>query len=174
LKTLYLLRHAKSARARGWEDDFERALAPRGRRDASAVGVLMRGEGRIPSLALVSTARRAAETWRLVSSELGAEIAAIAEEKLYLAAPESLFEMVIAVPDHHDSVLIVGHNPGLHQHAPVLIGEGAPDDVARLDQDYPPGALTEIRFDIVGWSDLRPESGRLERLVFPGDRDDGG
>jgi phosphohistidine phosphatase len=174
LKTLYLLRHAKSTHSSGRENDFERALTKGGRRVAHTVGAWMRDHDRVPALAIYSTAHRAAETWRLVSSALGAEIAGIAEEKLYLAAPESVFEMVIAVPDHHASVLIVGHNPGLHQLALVMAGAGAPDDVARLDQDYPPGALTEIRFDIDSWSDLRPESGRLERLVFPRDLGDGG
>lgn len=169
MKTLYLLRHAKSARARGWEDDFERALAPRGRRDASAVGVLMRGEGRIPSLALVSTARRAAETWRLIASELGTGVREIAEDSLYLAAAEQMFRAITTTADDHGSLLIIGHNPGLHDLARGLVRDGPPDDIARLRKGYPTCALSEIRFDIDSWSELRPETGQLGRLIFPRD-----
>ncbi len=136
------------------------------------IGAWMRDHDRVPAFAIHSTARRAAETLRLISSELGAEIAGTAEETLYLAAPEHVFETVISVPDRHESVLIIGHNPGLHQLARVLVRDGSPDDIARLEKGYPAGALAEFRFDIDRWSDLRPETGRLERLVFPDDLGD--
>ncbi len=174
LKTLFLLRHASSKHSTDRDNDFERGLTDGGGRAARAIGGWMRDHDRIPALAVHSTARRAAETWKLVSSELGAEIAGIAEEKLYLCAPEHVFEIIIPIPDSHQSVLIVGHNPGLHQLALVLVGDGSPDDIARLEKGYPPCALTEIWFEIDSWSELRPESGRLERLVFPRDLDDGG
>ncbi len=172
MKTLFLLRHAKSKRSPGWEDDFERALTERGRRAALAIGALMRDQDRVPSLAIHSAARRAAETWRLVSSELRAEIPAIADDDSYLAAPEHLLTTVTSTPDSHASMLIVGHNPGLHDLALILVGDGSREDIARLRRGYPTGALTEIHFDIDRWSELRPESGRLEWLVFPRDLQD--
>ncbi len=174
MKTLSLLRHADSKRSRGGETDIDRALAERGRRAASAIGAWMRNERRIPSVVLHSTARRAVETWRLVAPKLGAEIPEIADDTLYLAAPGHLFKTAAAVPDGHASVLIVGHNPGLHELALALVGDGAGGEVARLRQSYPAGALAEIRLAIDRWSDLRPASGRLERLVLPSDLEDGG
>jgi phosphohistidine phosphatase len=167
-----LLRHAKSSRSPGWENDCDRPLAERGLRDAPAIGALMREEGRIPSLALHSTARRAVETWRLVAAELGAEVSGIADETLYLAAPQHLLKTVTSAADSHASMLIVGHNPGLHDLALALIGDGSSGDMARLGDSYPTGALAEIRFDVERWSDLRPASGRLERLVFPREMND--
>ncbi len=161
-----------SKRSSGWDNDFERALTERGRRAASAIGSLMRDQDRVPSLAIHSAAHRAAETWRLVSTELGAEIPAIADDALYLAAPQRLFTTVTSTPDQHASVLIVGHNPGLHDFALVLVRDGSREDKARLRRGYPAGALTEIHFDVDGWSELRPESGRLEWLVFPRDLQD--
>lgn len=171
MKTLYLLRHAKSDQPSGRMDDLERALDDRGRRAAPAIGALMRREGRIPDLALHSTARRAVETWRLVAPELGADITEIADQTLYLAAPEHLFTTVTSAPDRHASVLIVGHNPGLHELALILVGDGPAGDIARLHEGYPTGALAEIRFGVDRWSRLGAKSGRLERLVFPRDLD---
>ncbi len=161
-----------SKRSPVWDDDFERALTERGRRTALAIGALMRDHGRVPSLAIFSAARRAAETWRLISPELGAEVPAIADDALYLAAPEHLFTTVTSTPDSHASMLIVGHNPGLHDLALILVSDGSREDIARLRRGYPAGALTEFHFDVDRWSELRPKSGRLEWLVFPRDLQD--
>ncbi len=171
MKTLYLLRHAKSGSPSSRMDDFERALDDRGRLAAPAIGAWMRREGRVPGLAYHSTARRAVETWRLVAPELGAEITGIADETLYLATPEQLFTTVTSAPDGHASVLIVGHNPGLHEFALGLVGDGPDGEIARLREGYPVGALAEIRFDVDRWSVIGAKSGRLERLVFPRDLD---
>ena len=93
----------------------------------------------------------------------------ISDDTLYLASPQQLFATVTSTPEQHASVLIVGHNPGLHDLALVLIREGAREDIARLRRGYPAGALSEIQFDVDRWPDLRPETGRLEWLVFPRD-----
>ena len=156
-------------RLSGWENDFERALTDPGRRAASTIGALMRDHNRAPSLAIHSAAYRTSETWRLVLSELGVEIPSIADHGLYLAAPEYHFSAVSLAPDQHECVLFVGHNPGLHEFALVLLRDGPQEDVARLRQGYPAGALVEFQFAIDRWSDLRPRSGRLEWLVFPCD-----
>ena len=156
-------------RLSGWENDFERALTDPGRRVASTIGALMRDYNRAPSLAIHSAAYRTSETWRLVLSEFSVEIPSIADYALYLAAPEYLFTAVTSTPDQHECVLFVGHNPGLHEFALILLRDGSQEDVARLRQGYPAGALVEFQFEIDRWSDLRPGSGRLEWLVFPRD-----
>ncbi len=161
-----------SKRSSVWDNDFERALTERGRRAAMAIGALMHDQDRVPSLAIHSAARRAVETWRLIAPELRADIPAIAEDTLYLAAPEHLFTTVTSTPDSHASMLIVGHNPGLHDLALILVRDGSREDIARLRRGYPAGALTEFHFDVDRWSELRPESGRLEWLVFPRDLQD--
>ncbi len=161
-----------SKRSSVWDNDFERALTERGRRAAMAIGALMHDHGRVPSLAIHSAARRAVETWRLIAPELRADIPAIAEDTLYLAAPEHLFTTVTSTPDSHASMLIVGHNPGLHDLALILVRDGSRETIARLRRGYPAGALTEFHFDVDRWSELRPDSGRLEWLVFPRDLQD--
>ena len=129
----------------------------------------MRDHDREPSLAIHSAAHRTSETWRLVSSELGVEIPSIADYALYLADPEYIFTAVTSTPDQHECVLFVGHNPGLHDFALVLVRDGSLEDVARLRRGYPAGALIEFQFEMDRWSDLRLGSGRLEWLVFPRD-----
>ena len=151
----------------GWDNDSERALTDRGREAASEIGAMMRDQGRVPSLTMHSTARRATETWRLMAPELGVEVPAIADDTLYLASPQNLFATITSTPEPLASVLIVGHNPGLHELALVLVRHGAPGDIAQLRSGYPTGALTEIQFGADHWSDLRPETGRLEWIAFP-------
>jgi len=156
-------------RLSGRENDFERALTDPGQRAASTIGALMRDHDCAPSLAIHSAAYRTSETWRLVLSELDVEIPSIADDALYLATPEYLFTFVTSTSDQHKCVLLVGHNPGLHDFALILLRDGSQGDVARLRQGYPAGALVEFQFEIDRWSDLRPRSGRLEWLVFPRD-----
>jgi phosphohistidine phosphatase len=167
LKTLFLLRHAESQGASGWDNDFDRPLTERGRKDATEIGASLRDQGRIPSLVMHSSARRATETWQRIAPELGVEVPAVADESLYLAAPRQLFATITSTPEPHESLLIVGHNPGLHELALVLARHGASEDLDRLRAGYPAGALSEIRFGAARWSDLRPKTGHLEWIAFP-------
>ena len=112
MKTIYLLRHAKSS----WDDsslpDHDRPLNGRGRSAAPRVGAHMRAEGYLPDLVLCSTATRTRLTLEGVLSELEVEPAIEFEEELYLAAPSEMLDLVRSVPDTVESVLLVGHNPG--------------------------------------------------------------
>lgn len=108
----------------------------------------------------------------MLAPELRADVTDVADETLYLAAPERLFKTAAGAPDEHPSVMIVSHNPGLHEFAMLLVRDGSADDLRRLGERYPTGALSELRFDIDRWSDLQPRSGRLASLVFPRDLPD--
>ena len=167
MRTLYLLRHAKS----DWGDpglaDFDRPLAPRGRRAAPAVARWMKANGRVPDYVLCSTARRAAETWSLVSEALGRDADAEMSEDLYHASPQRLFALARALPDRCRAALMIGHNPGFHMLAAALAGEGPDDLLRRLATAYPTGALAGIGFDAASWSEIAPGSGRLACFVRP-------
>ena len=167
MRTLYLLRHAKS----DWGDpglgDFDRPLAARGRRAAPAVAGWMRDNGCAPGYVLCSTARRAAETWALVADVLESAPEVETTGELYHAAPAGLFALARALPDRHDSAMMVGHNPGFHLLACALAGEG-PDDLLRLlAAGYPTAALAGIAFDAASWSEIAPGAGRLICFVRP-------
>ncbi len=132
MKTLYLLRHAKSS----WTDaglaDFKRPLNERGLMAAALMGELMARNGYHPAVILSSPATRAKMTARLVkeSGRLDAEIQF--EERIYEASPHDLREVVSEIDDAHASTIIVGHNPGIESFIGYLTGQIEPVPTAAL------------------------------------------
>ena len=127
----------------------------------------MRDNGCVPGFVLCSAARRAAETWALVAEVLESAAEVETTDDLYHAAPAGLFALARALPDRHESAMMVGHNPGFHLLACALAGEG-PDDLLRLlAAGYPTTALAGIEFDAASWAELRPGAGRLTCFVRP-------
>ena len=167
MRRLYLLRHAKSDWGDPGRRDFERPLAPRGKRAAPAVAQWMNANGCAPGYVLCSTARRAAETWALVAGVLESAPEVATAEELYHAAPAGLFALAQALPDRHDSAMMVGHNPGFHLLASALAGEGPDDLMQQLAAGYPTAALAGIEFDAASWSEIAPGAGRLTCFVRP-------
>src|SRR5215468_6012499 len=122
-RTLYLLRHAKSS----WDDpalaDHERALAPRGRRDAALVGEHLRSLGVEPQLVLCSSSVRTRETLELVLPATGGPTVSF-EDGLYGASSDVLLARVRRVPDDVGSLMLIGHNPGMQDLAVTLASTG--------------------------------------------------
>jgi phosphohistidine phosphatase len=163
VKTLYLMRHAKSS----WDDpdldDFDRPLNRRGKRDAPEMGARLRERGVSPDLFLSSPARRALTTARTVAREIGYERSAIAtDERLYLASPGLLLDIVRDQEDRLASIILFGHNPGFTQLAGILTGE-------RI-ANVPTCGFAEIELTGPGWSSANPEAGRLVLFDFPKNR----
>ena len=171
MKRLYLLRHAKSDWADPDRVDADRPLSPRGRRAAPALGRYMRREGLIPAFALSSTARRAEETWELLAPALKAEVRLETSHKLYLASPSRLLKTVQGVTDKSESVVIVGHNPGLQALALELVGSGEMAARTRLATKFPTGGLAVFDFPVEHWADIGAGMGKLYRFVVPRDLD---
>lgn len=122
MKTLILLRHAKSSWD-GGEEDHDRPLAKRGRRQAPEAGAWLAENLTGIELAVVSTAARARETWELASGELTLAPAVRFDENAYAAWGETLRDLVRGLPEEHDTVVLVGHNPGLEDLVEMLSGE---------------------------------------------------
>src|SRR6185503_13458937 len=168
MKTLTLLRHAKS----GWDDptlsDFARPLNARGRGAARAMGQEMRALGLAWDLVLASPAARVAETIQGLAESYG-PVAPVYDETIYLASLETLLGIVRATDDGCAALLIVGHNPGMERLA-LLLSRGGPlhDEVALK---YPTGALAEIAFPVDHWRDVGESSGTLARFLRPRDLD---
>jgi len=176
MKTLYLLRHAKSS----WKDesltDFQRPLAPRGKRAAPAMGAFMAREGHVPDRILCSAARRALDTWDLVEEEmeeaLGRELTAEIREDLYHASPESLLAILRDLPDSLTSVLMVGHNPTMEDLASALAGGGDEEALATMHRKYPTGALAILHLPVDRWGEIRQGRAHLHAFVRPRDLGD--
>lgn len=165
MKTLFLLRHAKSDYPAGVRD-FDRPLNPRGRAAALAMGRELRRLGLAADHILASPAARVMETLALVSDGYGGRMAVDYREELYLAAPEVLLAFVGGTDDAHDRLLVVGHNPGLLQLALQLAAAGPAHDA--ILAKYPTGALTEIALPADRWPDVG-ETGRIVRFLRPRD-----
>ena len=164
---LLILRHAKSSWAEPGASDHDRPLNRRGEEAAPRIGAYLRRHELIPDGVLCSTARRARATWDLVAAEAPTAPAATYESRLYDASPRTLLDVFRHAPADARSVLVVGHNPGLHEVATLLIAAGDLDDRERLREKLPTGGLVVIDFTIADWAKLHARSGRLERFVVP-------
>ena len=169
VKTIYLLRHAKSS----WDDaslpDFHRPLAPRGRKAAPRVGDYMARHGLLPDRVLCSAARRAVETWQALSSVLGDHAAVEFREDIYHATPGDLLDAVRSLPPEVESVLLIGHNPTFEDLALALAGSGEEKALQELDRKYPTGAMAILDFPVQDWGEVREGTGWLRAFVRPRD-----
>ncbi len=170
MKSLTLLRHAKSA----WGDpalaDFDRPLNGRGRRAARAIGRAMRTHGLRFDRVLASPAARIRETLENVAKSYGT-IDTRFDERIYLASPETLLKLVRDTPDTVESLLIVGHSPGLPMLAQRLTRHDAGGLRAQLGEKYPTAALAEIALPVEHWRGVADGIGMLERFIRPRDLD---
>jgi phosphohistidine phosphatase len=160
---LYLLRHAKSSWAEPTLADRERPLAPRGRRDAKRIAEHLRQIGCEPELVLCSTAVRTSETLELVRPSLGTSTVML-EDELYAASWDHLLARIRLVPDAVASVMLIGHNPGMHELALALASTG--DALERLEAKFPTAALATLAF-AKSWSRLAPAEAKLAAYVVP-------
>ncbi len=169
---LLLLRHAKASAVEAGGADRDRPLSPDGQRRAAAMGRAMRDLGLAPDLVLVSPARRTMQT--LEALEPWDETPLIEPlDPLYLATQAQMLAAVNAVAETVRSVLVIGHNPGLHDLAAALSG-GQPADrdaARRLAENFPTAALAE--FAVAGpWWQLGAGRARLMRFTTPRDLDE--
>jgi phosphohistidine phosphatase len=165
-RRLLLLRHAKSA----WPDgvaDHDRPLADRGLKAAPRMGAYIAAKGLVPDLALVSTARRTQQTWEKVAGELPPSIEQRDLDDLYEAPAARLAALLHAMDPSVRTLLLIGHNPGFHDLALGLVGNGDRESRTRLQEKFPTGALVVIDFEAHFWDDVRPRSGVLKRFVTP-------
>ena len=169
MRTLLLLRHAKSS----WENaglaDVDRPLAPRGRRVAPLMARRMVEQGWVPDLVLCSQALRVRQTWQLMAPLLGEAIPCKTLRSLYPGAPSRLLMALHRAPPEAGTLLLIGHNPGLEMLATDLCGRGSEQALARMSAKFPTAGLAVIRFDGDDWSDLASGGGRLEAFVRPKD-----
>ncbi len=162
---LWLLRHAKSS----WDDpaldDGDRPLAPRGERAADRMRAYLDAETVRPALVLSSSAVRARQTLARVLPALGPDLEVRIEPRLYVFSADPLLDRLREVPENLASVMVVGHNPALHDLAVMLATRG--DRLDDLTRKFPTAALAEIRTPSDSWRELGDEPAELTRFVVP-------
>jgi phosphohistidine phosphatase len=166
VKRIYVLRHAKSS----WKDaslaDHDRPLAGRGRRAAKAMRAHLRAEHIDPDLVLCSTAARARETLARIEPALGRQEVKV-ERALYGASADALITRLRRLPAKCDSVLLIGHNPGLQDLVLTLSLAGPERDAVAVK--FPTAALATLEAPIDGWRELKPGATELSAFVRPRD-----
>lgn len=163
MKTLLLLRHAKSSWDTPGMPDYDRPLAARGERDAPKVGKAFRSSGVELDLIVSSTARRARETAEHFASAAGYSGPIEYADEIYEASVSGLLGVVRRLPDEADTALLVGHNPGFEDLLSVLCGrDGAP---ARFR--VPTATLACVELDGASWAGVGQGAGTLQWMIVP-------
>ena len=164
-RTVILLRHGKSS----WSDstlaDIDRPLAPRGERASRKLAKYIRRKKIQPALVLCSPSLRTRQTLEAVESSLGKRCAVEVVPELYAASEQELLERLQALPESARSVMLIGHNPGLHNLALVLASRGA--DLPQLEKKFPTGALATLVVRSESWAALSPGEAELVEYLLP-------
>jgi phosphohistidine phosphatase len=160
MKTLFLLRHAKSS----WKDeslpDFERPLNRRGQRAAATIGEYLRSRDVAPDLVLSSPAVRARETITLVKKAAQWTTEVRYDQRIYEASATRLAEIVSQIENDRKLVMMVGHNPGMEELLLLLTG---------ITERLRTASVAKITLKTSKWATATEKTGRLEWLVSPGD-----
>ncbi|MCL5991749.1 MAG: histidine phosphatase family protein [Bacteroidetes bacterium] len=160
MKTLILVRHAKSS----WENpemtDFERPLNERGLRDAPFMGKLLKEKGILPDLIISSPAIRALTTAKIFAKELKYSLRSIStNEIIYTTGPKEILNMLSQIDDSKNCVMVFGHNPDMT----ALVNYLSDDDLGNL----PTASVICIDFYIESWTALTEETGKVRFYENP-------
>lgn len=160
MKTLYLVRHAKSS----WDypelDDIDRPLSKRGKKNAPEMGKRLAARNILPQILVTSPAKRAKSTARRIADEIGFPHEAIAsEDRLYLASVDDIIEIIRQSDNTAGSLMLFGHNPGFTDTANRLCGS----DIYNI----PTCGIAAISFNIDDWQAVEPGGGQLLFFDFP-------
>ena len=131
------------------------------------MGAYMAHHALVPNAALISTARRTRETWNGLVPALPKGIETFFDDRLYDARPEQILAAIQETQPSVRALIVIGHNPGLHEIARLLIASGDVEARERLNEGLPTSGLAVIDFAGGDWEKLHAHSGRLDRFVTP-------
>lgn len=160
MKTLLIVRHAKSDWGHAGLADHDRPLNDRGRRDAPRMGRRLAERGAVPDVVRSSTALRARTTADVFAEELGVEASVELDETMYATSVAHLLEVIDALDDATGIVMLVGHNPEFSALVRRLTGD---------DVELPTCTVAEVRVPVERWADASGAAGELVRVDTPKD-----
>ena len=166
MKSLYLLRHAKTEPGGFFTQDKDRKLTDRGCSDTLLMAGHMREKGLLPDQILCSSAVRAKTTCDYLLEGLGKDVPCEFEDELYLAEAATLMAFARGADEIGKSLVLIAHNPGMASLAFAMAGQHA-----RLPEkltDFPTAALACFIFECQHWTDLDPTKAKLTHFVTPG------
>lgn len=167
MKTVYLVRHAKSS----WDDeslsDFDRPLNRRGLRDAPRMGKRLKERKVLPDLMVTSPANRALTTCNQIASTVSYPLEKIkTEPKLYHADEDEILNIIQQADDVHNSLMLFGHNPGLTDFANSL------SERDNLIRNIPTCGIVCFTFSVDSWTQIKPGDGKFILFDFPKSKED--
>lgn len=168
MPTLYLMRHGNAGLGSAEQSDHDRALNQEGERATLLVGRYLAQISARLDLVLCSSALRTQQTWEGMASCLQNPPHVRFERTLYLCGAQAMQQCIRALPNEADAVMILAHNPDLHEIALYYAGMGDEDLMAKLQVDYPPAGLAALHFD-EPWAGLHKHAGHLKFYVVPTD-----
>jgi phosphohistidine phosphatase len=173
MKTLYLLRHAKSSWDESGLEDHDRPLNARGIENATQMGRYMNKKSYAPTLVLCSSARRTVETLERLAPYLPSDHRVREERGLYLASPQQVLSIIKQADDKAESLLVVAHSPGTEGCALLLArAVGAREERAlraSIEEKFPTAALAALELPASHWRDVAPGTGTLTDFARPRD-----
>lgn len=161
MKTLFLIRHAKSS----WDEpveDFDRSLNRRGKENAKSMGKRLKKYQIKPDLVYSSPAKRAKMTAKTLCEELDCDDKIVYIDHLYAALPETLLDTIRHAPGKVDTLFLIAHNPGLNELAYELVG---------FEENLVTTGVLHLQFDTASWNDIDPSNAVLKNVYFPKDPD---
>lgn len=168
MKTVLLLRHAKSDWSHKGLSDKERPLAKRGIKAAPKMGKYIAKHNLVPDLIVCSPARRAQQTCELAVSKMNALPRIVTNDALYDFSGEGAYlDAIRSAPDSASTVMLVGHNPTIYYLAQMLAGAGDLNLRADMTAKFPTAALAVIDFHVERWKNIEPSTGVLADYIKP-------
>jgi len=160
MKTLYLVRHAKSSWDDPTLDDFDRPLNDRGLHDAPRMGNRLDKIGVLPDIIYASPAARALTTAKILAKSLQySEKKIHTDRQLYHASEETWLNFVRSISDKYEEVMLVGHNPGLSEFAQLLVKE--------FEESIPTTGVVAMQLPIESWKEVKPGNCKLKFFDYP-------
>jgi phosphohistidine phosphatase len=160
MKTLYLIRHAKSSWDNPKLNDFDRPLNERGKNDAPVMGKWLKKNNEIPDYVISSPANRAKKTAQKICREVNYDEKKIYwEQKLYETTVPVWLKIVCGFSKKYHHVYLVGHNDTITQFCNYLSGAAIPN--------IPTCGIVKIKFNTVDWREISAQSGDLQWFQFP-------
>lgn len=159
MKTLYLVRHAKSDWSEENKADLDRGLSKRGSKDLKSMSSYLLEKKIKPDLILSSPALRAKLTAKKISKKIKYDKDIKYIDKLYMPDPETILDILSDQKDKNKSIFLVNHNPALTDLANTLTDENI-DNIPTL-------GIVAIKFDIKKWKDIKDHKGKMDFFVYP-------
>lgn len=167
LKKLYLLRHAKSDQNADVASDKERPINPRGKKDCITIGNYLKANSIRPDLVLCSDAVRTTQTANNIFKTAGFDVPIVFLKELYLATPGEILKEIAKIDNSISSIMVICHNPGIHQLAAALVGNGDRQSILNINDGFPTNALAMLSLNTEKWAVIDPKSAYLDNYITP-------